>query len=390
MAVVIRILAALLLLCASANADVVLVSDNFDDGNISEYGGGLCVSSNEDAYGGTGYAAKCTHSGTVALIRSLDTSIMQYYAAYPVRISYRFKIASSWPVDGVSCYEAGLKFARLRHSSQDIQSELYWDSGVACTQNEPLTIRAVTYHDAEDGTGCTLTTGGTYGSTQSFNRDTWMLVEIEYKLNTIGASDGYLTVRFDGVTKINRQNIIMRCSASSVYNQFYVPSNIGDASTAAISYTDNLEIRVLDATGPTPTPTPAPTPTPSPTPDVIAPTLSSATPTTAQACTADPRSILMGVSSNENATCRYGLNGTAWAAMTQMSSTGGTTHAQNLSLACAASYQYDIICQDPAGNQSAAASADFSISAATTPTPTATPAPPENLQITRYGGTLYH
>ena len=81
------------------------------------------------------------------------------------------------------------------------------------------------------------------------------------------------------------------------------------------------------------------------------PVISSPTPSGAQACTSNPVNINMGVSTDENATCKYATSDMAYASMPNtFSTTGSTTHLSTISQTCGASYQYYVRCQDGSGN----------------------------------------
>jgi hypothetical protein len=94
--------------------------------------------------------------------------------------------------------------------------------------------------------------------------------------------------------------------------------------------------------------------------DTTAPTLSSLTPsgnvdyaTTKQ----------LSVTTNENATCRYHASSTTWADMTEMSSTGGTTHTQTVNVSVGAN-SFKVKCQDSIPNESDAGTWSFTVAAA--------------------------
>ena len=90
------------------------------------------------------------------------------------------------------------------------------------------------------------------------------------------------------------------------------------------------------------------------------------------------RDVTLSVTTNENATCRYFEEEndpctTVWASMTEMETTGTTSHSQVVSKACGANYEFCILCQDASENTSAYTSIDFSINAETAPSPTNRP-----------------
>jgi hypothetical protein len=114
--------------------------------------------------------------------------------------------------------------------------------------------------------------------------------------------------------------------------------------------------------------------------DTTPPVISNALPSGVQTCSENPRDITISVVTNELATCKYSLDGdggddenTAYDDLNNtFSTTGGTSHSQLLNLACGASYQYWVRCQDDEGtpNQNVASEEiSFSISSGTPPDP---------------------
>jgi hypothetical protein len=91
--------------------------------------------------------------------------------------------------------------------------------------------------------------------------------------------------------------------------------------------------------------------------DVTAPTLSNITPSgdTVYATTKQ-----LSVTTNEAATCRYHASSTTWADMTQMSSTGGTTHSVSVNVSVGAN-SFKVVCQDAAANESTAGTWSFTV-----------------------------
>src|SRR5574343_524184 len=84
-----------------------------------------------------------------------------------------------------------------------------------------------------------------------------------------------------------------------------------------------------------------------------APTISNLSPSGAQSCTSDPRNVTESLTTSEAATCRAHDTATTWANMTQMSTTGGTSHSRTVSRACGVAYSPNVICRDATGNESA-------------------------------------
>jgi hypothetical protein len=86
--------------------------------------------------------------------------------------------------------------------------------------------------------------------------------------------------------------------------------------------------------------------------DTTPPTLSNLSPSSAQSCTSDPRNVTESLTTNEAATCRAHDTETLWANMTQMTTTGGTSHSRTVSRVCGTSYTPKVKCRDSAGNES--------------------------------------
>jgi hypothetical protein len=106
---------------------------------------------------------------------------------------------------------------------------------------------------------------------------------------------------------------------------------------------------------------------PDPPADTIPPGRSALAPSGVQTCDANPRSLTLSLTTNENATCKYGTVDALYAALpSTFSTTGTTSHSQAVSVPCGASYAYHVRCQDTAGNANTSGSAiSFSVAAAT-------------------------
>jgi hypothetical protein len=106
---------------------------------------------------------------------------------------------------------------------------------------------------------------------------------------------------------------------------------------------------------------------PDPPGDVIPPSRSALAPSGVQTCDANPRSLTLSLTTNENATCKYGTVDAAYSSLpSTFGTTGGTSHNQAVSVPCGASYAYHVRCQDMAGNANTSGSAiSFSVAAAT-------------------------
>jgi len=99
--------------------------------------------------------------------------------------------------------------------------------------------------------------------------------------------------------------------------------------------------------------------------DQTAPVISNGLPTGAQACTVDPRSVLMEVTTDETATCKYDTADDTYANLSNtFSSTGTTAHSQTLAaLACDAAYTYYVRCTDGTNVNGSSTSITFTIDA---------------------------
>jgi hypothetical protein len=69
---------------------------------------------------------------------------------------------------------------------------------------------------------------------------------------------------------------------------------------------------------------------------------------------------IIGLNTNENATCRYHATNNTWATMTEMSSTGGTTHTQTVNVAVGLN-SFNFKCRDAASNESIALPGSFTV-----------------------------
>jgi len=95
-------------------------------------------------------------------------------------------------------------------------------------------------------------------------------------------------------------------------------------------------------------------------------TISNPTPDSELPCDAgDPRNVTLGIDTNVNATCKYGLIDLAYASMPNtFSTTGGQAHSQIVNLGCDASYTIYTRCTDGAYTSPTSTPISFSIVAA--------------------------
>lgn len=87
--------------------------------------------------------------------------------------------------------------------------------------------------------------------------------------------------------------------------------------------------------------------------DTTPPTLSALAPSGSQSCTSDPLNVTETLTTSKLATCRAHDSATTWLGMTQMTTTGGTSHSRTVSRECGRAYSPNVICQDSSGNESA-------------------------------------
>ena len=140
--------------------------------------------------------------------------------------------------------------------------------------------------------------------------------------------------------------------------------------------------------------------------DTTAPVITNPLPTGVQTCTTDPRNITLQVTTNENATVKYGLSGendldtpanpvdanTSYDLLPHtMSTTGELAHSQVVSSACGASYTYYVRSMDSSLNKNTSSTAiSYSVEAAAEvdivpPTVTiASPADDPHEDVTQY------
>lgn len=72
-------------------------------------------------------------------------------------------------------------------------------------------------------------------------------------------------------------------------------------------------------------------------------------------------SVSLGITTNENATCRYGRKNSVWSAKTAFSSTGGTTHSSMYAVWAGLVDRVCISCRDASSNESAESCTVFSV-----------------------------
>jgi hypothetical protein len=101
--------------------------------------------------------------------------------------------------------------------------------------------------------------------------------------------------------------------------------------------------------------------------DVSPPVISGILPTGTYSCSSNPYSVTEQITTNEAATCRADDTSSTWSSMSEMSTTGGTTHSRVVSRACGSSWTPHYKCQDAIPNESGASSGSYSIGAAPDP-----------------------
>ncbi|MFZ1986778.1 MAG: hypothetical protein WAU91_20370, partial [Desulfatitalea sp.] len=237
-----------MLIASTASAGERLFFDNYESASLSGYTAVNAQISSDVAYSGS-RSVRVTHSGTAMLRKDLDMATMLEYNEITIR--YRWYTSTSWASG------TGVKYARLRTPSQELQSELWFSENLG---TEPLGLGGLHYGSAS------LSNAGFPGSGQSYNKGRWMLIEIHYIYNTPGQNNGLMEVSFDGVRKIHNTAVGFRNRSDIAFNQFYLPSNIGTSNSSCINYIDDMEIWEGTPDGSSPTPTPNPTPTPTPIP----------------------------------------------------------------------------------------------------------------------------
>jgi hypothetical protein len=223
----IQIVISALIIMVSAptlHAGQLLFSDNFESGSLSGYTTQNVAMSTDVAYSGS-HSVKCTHIQTVILRKELDMATMLKYNEVTIR--YKWYTSSSWTTG------TGVKYARLRTPSQELQAELWFSENLG---SEPLGLGGNIYGSQARGTNVL------YGSSQSFNKGKWMTIEIHYIYNSSSQSNGVMEVKFNGVQKLYKTDIGFRNNSNIAYNQFYLPSNIGTPNSKCINYIDDIEI----------------------------------------------------------------------------------------------------------------------------------------------------
>lgn len=87
--------------------------------------------------------------------------------------------------------------------------------------------------------------------------------------------------------------------------------------------------------------------------DTTPPVITNTTPNGTKMCNTNPSTIIISVTTDENATCKFDTSDTVYDSMTYTFSTTGTTsHSDNESKACGSSYTYYVRCMDESSNKS--------------------------------------
>lgn len=90
--------------------------------------------------------------------------------------------------------------------------------------------------------------------------------------------------------------------------------------------------------------------------DTTPPAMSAGYPSANQNCTPHRNPITFGVTTDENATCKYSTLDVSYDSMSlTMDSTGGVTHTQSITPSCDFTHQYYVQCMDGSGNKSVTA-----------------------------------
>jgi len=192
--------------------------------------------------------------------------------------------------------------------------------------------------------------------------------EIHMKMDTNG-SDGVGELWIDGVlrasnTKVNWSN--NNSSAQKGWKSFDVKTNANNPSNGQVMYVDFDDFVVYYTTPPSRDAQGNPyigpiggtggggTTPPPPTTDTTAPVISNPQP--ASTLTFGTVSTIMRVTTNENATCKYGTSNVAYASLpSTFSTTGATSHSTSLTgLTNGSSATYYVRCIDSSGNASTA------------------------------------
>ena len=209
----------------NVNAQILLFSDNFDDGNTSDWHLVNAELSTDHPHSGS-YCVKVTHRQTAMLRKELEMATMLNYNE--ITIIYWWYTDPSW-VTGT-----GVKYCRLRVPDQTMQTELWFEESLG---HEPCALGGHQY-----GTNAQSERSFYPGTEQSYNKGQWMKIQIRYVYNSPGRSDGILQIWFNDVLKYNYSNVGYRNSTNIAYNQFYLPSNIGTSNSNCINYIDDVEI----------------------------------------------------------------------------------------------------------------------------------------------------
>ncbi len=196
----------------------------------------------------------------------------------------------------------------------------------------------------------------------NFNDGNWHCHELRIKLNSNGQSDGIIQYWLDGTLKATHSNLSFSSVQNLKIHRFGV--GIGNVSDSPWYMTNWTGVGFDDVVLSTSYIGPAG----GSSGDTAPPVVLSALPSGAQTCTSNPQSVNLQVSTDENATCRYGTMDASYSSLPSVfGTTGGTSHTQTVSASCGTAYTYYVRCADSVANQSAISTPiSFSIAAAST------------------------
>jgi hypothetical protein len=179
----------------------------------------------------------------------------------------------------------------------------------------------------------------------SLTTNAWHLIEAYFKMNTMTDSvanwNGEMKMWVDGVSVISHTDVQYRTNqdATKKWAQFVLSPWIGDGSPITQSmWLDELTVGTTE-------------------PYTGVPTLSNLNPTGNQVYATTE---VLSLTTSANCNCRYHATETTWAAMGAMSSTGGTTHTQTVSVS-PGSNTWNVICQDAEADESAMGTWSFTV-----------------------------
>ncbi len=253
------------------------------------------------------------------------------------------------PNTGLIYHRIGMRVSSNWTDAGNVGTKFFFNRANAGNENSYIGLTnfgTASLHWSENGAG--WNTQDYYAISPPLSKGVWHDVEILlYQGTTSTSGDGYARIWVDGTQVLNQSGLQMMPSGTKGFGYlFYDPTFGGGLNNPpAPQYLDiDHWYTSVQATGGG---------------DTTPPTLSAGSPT--GTLVAGTTSTTLSVTTNENATCKYGTTaGVAYASLPNtFTTTGGTTHTKTLTgLTNGSSYTYYVRCIDGASN---ANTSDYSI-----------------------------